>query len=101
MNNIQQQNMPRYDQTGTRQRLLDLVHEQVGIKPFTQNSEKLVEQMAELAAETKQELVDIINVVIEVLIQQQCFIRYIKRIFKAGVLSEQTLTISDEGVPAR
>ena len=32
-------------------------------------------------------------------IKDQRFIRYIKRMFKAGVLSEQTLTISDEGVP--
>jgi len=32
-------------------------------------------------------------------IKDQRFIRYIKRMFKAGVLSEQMLTVSDEGVP--
>ena len=32
-------------------------------------------------------------------IKDQRFIRYIQRMLKAGVLSEQTLTISDEGVP--
>jgi len=32
-------------------------------------------------------------------IKDQRFIRYIKRMFKAGVLSEEMLTISDEGVP--
>ncbi|MBL1276992.1 MAG: hypothetical protein COB30_012980 [Ectothiorhodospiraceae bacterium] len=49
MNNIQKQNMTRYDQAGTRQRLPVLVRKLLGIKPFTKDGEKLVEQTAELA----------------------------------------------------
>ena len=42
------------------------------------------------------------NLLVEILrekIKDQRFIRYINRMFKAGVLSEQELTVSDEGVP--
>jgi len=68
---VQKHKLFQYDKSGSRQRLLGLVRKQLDIKPFTQTAEQLVQQKAELAAETKQELADIINIVIEDLIRQR------------------------------
>jgi len=71
LNNIQKQKLFQYDQSGVRQRLLGLVRAQLGIKPFSQGGEQLVIQTAEDAAESKQELADIINILIEELIRKR------------------------------
>ena len=59
------------DQSSTRQGLLKQVRRFLGIKPITGKTEHLIEVAAHEAAETKQALADIINVVLEELIRQR------------------------------
>ena len=59
------------EQTGARHRLRDLARSYLNIKAFDEDCKALVGRIAEEAAETKQELADIINVVIEELVRQR------------------------------
>jgi TnpA family transposase len=59
------------DQSSIRQRLLEQARRFLGIKPITGKTAHLIEVAAQKAAETKQELADIINVVLEELIRQR------------------------------
>lgn len=61
----------KLDQTGTRHRLRDLARGYLKIKAFDEDSKALIVAIAEEAAQTKQELADIINVVIEELVRQR------------------------------
>ncbi|MEL7401178.1 MAG: DUF4158 domain-containing protein, partial [Pseudomonadota bacterium] len=61
-----------YDRSGgVRQRMLDAIRQQVGIKAFTVEGKAVVRDLAREAATTKQDLADIINVVIEELVRQR------------------------------
>ena len=61
-----------YDRNGgARQRMLETVRQQVGIKAFTVEGKAIVRELAREAATTKQDLADIINVVIEELVRQR------------------------------
>ena len=61
-----------YDRNGgARQRMLDAIRQQVGIKAFTVEGKAIVRDLAREAATTKQDLADIINVVIEELVRQR------------------------------
>lgn len=56
---------------GSRQRMLDAIRRQVGIKAFTVDGKAIIRELARDAASTKQDLADIINVVIEELVRQR------------------------------
>jgi hypothetical protein len=58
-----------FDLSSTRQRLLKQVRRFLGLHAITGKTEHLIEVAARAAAETKQELADIINVVLEELIR--------------------------------
>lgn len=60
-----------YDQSGARQRILKLIRTYMGVKPFTAGGERFIQNMSDTAAETKQEIADIVNVVIEELIRHR------------------------------
>ncbi|WP_254902933.1 DUF4158 domain-containing protein [Halomonas sp. CSM-2] len=51
--------------------MLDTVRQQVNIKAFTVEGKAIVRELAREAATTKQDLADIINVVIEELVRQR------------------------------
>lgn len=55
----------------SRQKFKDAIRNHVNINPITPNTYHVIEQAATSAAQTKQELADIINVVIEELIRQR------------------------------
>lgn len=61
----------RYDQSGTRQRHMTAIRNRLAIRPFMDGGEAVVTSVAERAADTKQELPDIINEVIEELVRQR------------------------------
>jgi nucleoid DNA-binding protein len=61
----------KLEKTGSRHRLRDLARNYLGIKAFDLDSKELVSRISEEAAETKQELADIINVVIEEMVRQR------------------------------
>src|SRR3569623_332675 len=63
--------LARYDQSGTRYRHHVRLREYVGIRMLDQAAEKWLQEQALQAAQTKQELPDIINVLIEELIQRR------------------------------
>ena len=69
--NFQRGRLTCYDQSGARQRLIELVRERLGIKAFASEGETLIEQTALQVAETKQELADIINALIEILVRER------------------------------
>ncbi|MDE1465851.1 Tn3 family transposase [Spartinivicinus poritis] len=59
------------DRAGTRHRLRHLVRSRLKIKPFEDGGTEVVAESTAIAAQTMQELVDIINVAIEELIRQR------------------------------
>lgn len=59
------------DKSGSRQRSLAVVRDYLQVKPFDETAGKLVDQTTLHAAETRQQLADIINVAIEELIRQR------------------------------
>lgn len=63
--------LTRYDQSGTRHRHQGLLREYVGIRAMDKAAEQWLHEQALQAAQTKQELPDIINVLIEELIQRR------------------------------
>src|SRR5208283_4229933 len=65
---ISKQNLQDYEQAGPRQRLLELIRKYLDIKSIVAET-ALVLSIALQAAETKQELPDIVNVIIEELVR--------------------------------
>ena len=61
----------RFSQAGSLQRLRELSRKFLNLKALTADSENLILKIAKNAAQTKQELADIINVVIEELVRQR------------------------------
>ncbi len=59
------------DQTRLLYRLRDLARDYLNLKAFKEDCEDFISRIAEEAAQTKQELADIINVVIEELVRQR------------------------------
>lgn len=66
-----QKKLNEYDQSGSRQRFLNILRVHIKVKAFDQAARKLLDLATERAAETKQELPDIINVAIEELVRQR------------------------------
>lgn len=71
LNSIENKQLREIEQTGARHRLRDLARGYLKLKPFDADCKTLVGHIAEEAAETKQELADIINVVIEELVHRR------------------------------
>ncbi len=71
LENIDKGKLCKLEQTGARHRLRDLARSYLDIKAFDEDCKALVVCIAEKVAETKQELADIINVVIEELVRQR------------------------------
>jgi hypothetical protein len=61
----------RYDQSGSKSVRQQALREFVGIRMMDESAQHWLEQQAMLAAQTKQELPDIINVLIEELVQRR------------------------------
>lgn len=61
-----------YESSGTRQRHLDSIREYIGIKPFTGTDRPWLKEVAHYAAQTKETVADIINVMLEEL-THHCF----------------------------
>lgn len=66
-----QKKLNEYDQSGARQRYLNILRKHFKVKAFDRTAKDLVTQTTEQAAETKQELPDIINIAIEELVRQR------------------------------
>jgi len=60
--------LERYDNSGTRRRHVPLIREHTGVKPFDGEALDLLTTYCRAAAQTKEELADIINVGIEELV---------------------------------
>ncbi len=69
--NISQPSVSALEKTGARHRLRQMIRKRLAIKPFDDDTTVIVAQSAASAAETLQELTDIINVVIEELVRQR------------------------------
>jgi hypothetical protein len=65
------QSLSDLDRSGSRQRYLTVLRDYLKLKPFDDQASKLVDQATMSAAETRQQLADIINVAIEELIRQR------------------------------
>lgn len=63
--------LAKYDKSGTKHRQQTILRDFVGIQEMTDTTEKWLAEQALQAAQTKQELPDIINVLIEELIQRR------------------------------
>lgn len=68
---ISKHDLHDYEQAGPRQRLLDLIRNYLDIKSIVDETAAIVLSVALQAAETKQELSDIVNVIIEELVRQR------------------------------
>ncbi|MGK0182220.1 MAG: hypothetical protein ACI9YB_001518 [Halioglobus sp.] len=68
---IGKKELRRIDQTRSLYRLRDVARDYLGLNAFKEDGERLVFQVAEKAAQTKQELADIINVIVEELARQR------------------------------
>lgn len=68
---IDNRQLRELEQTGVRHRLRDLAKSYLRLKTFDEDCKVLVGHISEEAAETKQELADIINVVIEELVRRR------------------------------
>ncbi|WP_027709777.1 Tn3 family transposase [Zooshikella ganghwensis] len=68
---ITQQRLKHYDSSGARQRHIKAIRTYLKIHPFNQGGEAFMVTVAERAADTKQDLNDIINEVIEELVKQR------------------------------
>lgn len=79
------------DKSGARQRFLNALRAYLDIKAFTRKAETMVFQLAESAAETKQELADIINVVIEELVHQRYELPGFHTLFRAAQAGRNTI----------
>jgi len=60
-----------YDQSGTRRRHVQLIRQHLNVKMYDDAAHKLLATTVRVAAQTKEELVDIINIGIEELIHQR------------------------------
>lgn len=59
------------ERSDSRQHFMEAIRSYLGIRPVTADTDSAIQLAATCAAQTKQELVDIINVVIEELIRQR------------------------------
>ena len=71
LKDIDKSQLRELEQTGSRHRLRNLARGYLKLKRFDKNCKALVVRIAEETAESKQELADIINVVIEELVRQR------------------------------
>lgn len=71
LSRIDSRQLRELEQTGARHRLRDLARGYLKLRPFDKDCKALIGHIAEEAAETKQELADIINVVIEELVRRR------------------------------
>lgn len=62
----------RYDKSGTRQRHLAMIRSHIGVKPFSSAERSWLKNVAYCAAQTKETVTDIINVMLEEL-AHHCF----------------------------
>ncbi|MCH7313121.1 Tn3 family transposase [Acinetobacter sp. ANC 3882] len=68
--NVSIKSLISVENSDSRQRFMEYIRLYLKVKPITPETIKAIEQASQQAAETKQELADIINVVIEELIRQ-------------------------------
>jgi len=68
---VTQKDLHEHEKSNTRQRFIENIRAYVNIKPITKETNHAIQVAATQAAQTKQELADIINVVIEELIRQR------------------------------
>jgi len=59
-----------YDKSGARQRFLNILRKYIKVNAFDKKARDLIDQITEQAAQTKQELPDIINIAIEELVRK-------------------------------
>ena len=71
LSSIDSRQLRELEQTGARHRLRDLARGYLKLKTFDEDCKALIGHISEEAAETKQELADIINVVIEELVRRR------------------------------
>ncbi|MCP3656695.1 MAG: Tn3 family transposase [Herbaspirillum sp.] len=83
--------LTRYDQSGTRYRHHVRLREYVGIRVLDKAAEKWLQEQALQAAQTKQELPDIINVLIEELIQRRYELPGFTHLFRLARSSRATI----------
>ncbi len=69
--NVSKKKIHHLSRAGSAQRLRDLARDYLDLKAFSTDCERLVSHISEDAAQAKQELADIINVVIEELVRQR------------------------------
>ena len=60
-----------YDESGTRRRHVALIREYLNVRPFDQSAQKITEAAFRSAAETREDLSDLINAAIEELIRHR------------------------------
>ena len=60
-----------YDESGTRRRHVALIREYLNVRPFDQSAQKIAEAAFRSAAETREDLSDLINAAIEELIRHR------------------------------
>ena len=68
---ISKHDLSDYEQAGPRQRFLELIRNYLDIKSIVDETPAIVLSVALQAAETKQELADIVNIIIEELVRQR------------------------------
>lgn len=83
--------LAKYDQSGTRSRHHVRLREYVGIRVLDMEAEKWLQRQALQAAQTKQELPDIINVLIEELIQRRYELPGFTTLFRLARSSRATV----------
>ncbi|WMS87889.1 Tn3 family transposase [Pleionea litopenaei] len=63
--------LTQYDRSGAKQRHMKIIRSHLNILPFNKTAKTLVEQISTKAAKTKNELADIVNIVIEELVRHR------------------------------
>lgn len=63
--------LEQYDNSGTRRRHVPIIRAHLGVKPFDREAQVLLTEASRAAAQTKEDLADIINVGIEELIRSR------------------------------
>lgn len=79
-----QKKLYAYEQSGARQRFLKILRQYIKVKAFDSTAKNLIDQATKKAAETRQELPDIINIAIEELVRERYELPGFSRLIKSA-----------------
>ena len=83
-----------YDKSGARSRHIQYIREFLKIKPLTEQTYQCMEKAAQQAANTKEHLADIINIVIEELIRQRFELPAFSRFYRIAIAARAKINES-------